>query len=507
MALIIKNGRVLDGSGGGAFDADILIEDGVIARVDTGIEIPGAEVIDAFGRTVTPGFIDIHRHCDIAPFTDAAFGKIELAQGITTVCAGNCGLASVPWAEDKSRGMRELLRPIIGEVSHTFGGYAEYVNALADARLPVNFMFLAACNMMQTAAQTENTQMPVSGFNYRSFTQRETAAFHAYLREALELGAKGVSIGLLYQPANNTPADELTRLLKPAEGSLLTAHIRSEGNYLLEAVDEVIGIAEQAGLRLHISHFKCTGVKNWRSLIYRAFERIENARAGGLRVTADFYPYDGAATSLLTLLPPAMGGDELRGLSTRAGRASFREQLRKDYPGGDNLALSIGWDRIFIGTESKSVAALADERGYAHPEDYVADMIAAGDMNAGVILYSMAQRDVDEIARLPWVSLISDALYGDGVSHPRKYGAFPKFIREYVLERGVLTLPQAISKMTDLPAKVLGINDRGRIAPGYRADICVFKPEDFKDKATWASPREIAQGMDAVLVNGLPHSI
>jgi N-acyl-D-amino-acid deacylase len=491
MALLIKNGCVLDGTGRDAFEADILTEDGVITRIGNGIELPGAEVIDASGKTVTPGFIDIHRHCDIAPFNDAEFGRLELAQGITTVCAGNCGLASVPWVEANSHDMRELLRPIIGDVSRTFGGYAEYVNALANARLPVNFEFLAAGNMIQTAAR-ELSDMP--------------AAFHAYLREALTLGAKGVSIGLLYQPANNTPSDELTRLLTPAAGSLLTAHIRSEGNYLLEAVDEVICIAVQAGLRLHISHFKCTGVKNWRSLIYRAVERIENARAAGLQVTADFYPYAGAATSLLTLLPPTMSGDELRNLTTEAGRASFREQLQKDYPGGDNLALSIGWDRIFTGSKNvpryKSIAALANERGYAYPEDYIADMIASGDMNAGVILYSMAQEDINEIARLPWVSLISDALYGGGVSHPRKCGAFPKFIREYVLERGVLPLPQAVSKMTDLPAKVLGITDRGRIAPGYNADICIFKPENLMDNATWASPNLQAQGMDTVLVNG-----
>ncbi len=482
MRRIIKGGRVLDGSGRDAFEADVLIEDGVIKKLVRGIDVADAEVIDAAGLTVTPGFVDIHRHCDVAPFADVDFGKLELAQGITSVCAGNCGLASVPWNDAHSANMRALLTPILGELSpdFTFKSYADYTAALAEKPLPLNFSFLAAGNMIQAAARGAGA-----------------IEAHVYLREALDAGAVGVSIGLLYEPAINSTSEELARLLEPAAGRLLTVHIRSEGNYLLEAVEEVIGVAEQVGMRLHISHLKCTGVKNWRSFIYRAIEKIETARAKGLSISADFYPYNGAATSLLTLLPPSVSGSpEL------CDKNFLREALAKDFPGGDNLALTLGWDRIYVASENKTIARLAEERGYDYPSDYVADMLAAGQENAGVILFSMAQEDIDEIARLPWTALISDALYGEGVTHPRLCGAFPKFIREHALERGVLSLPQAVHKMTALPASVLGFDGRGLIAERMRADICVFNPENFKDHATWDKPRLRATGMEYVLVNG-----
>ncbi len=511
MRTLLQGGQVLDGTGSQAFEANVLVEDGRIVDIAPGLAAEGALMLDATGKTVTPGFVDFHRHCDIAPLTRPDFGEIELAQGITTTAACNCGLAPVPCSDECRGEMYDFLEPIIGDIptDMIFREYADYVAALKQAPLRLNMAFLAGAGAIKTT---------VKGFANTPYTPGETARAQAYVRQAMEQGALGVSLGIMYQPELYSTPEEISQVIKPAAqyDGVLTTHIRGEGDSLVESVEEVIHIAQAAGLRLNISHFKATGIHNWRDKILKAMDRIEAARAKGQPVSADFYPYDGGSSMMQSLLPPSvLGGSNnemLRRLATAQGKAFLRQEIYKQHPGWDNMATSIGWERILVSSVTKpqhqayggkSISQVAQELGYADPADFVADLLVAEDGKVGVIVRSMSQEDVDHIARLPWTSLISDALYGGGGNpHPRLYGAFPKLIREYVLQRRVLTLPAAIHKMTGMPASRMGLADRGLLKPGYRADIAVFAPENLLDRATYTDPRQLSQGMDYVLVNG-----
>jgi N-acyl-D-aspartate/D-glutamate deacylase len=329
----------------------------------------------------------------------------------------------------------------------------------------------------------------------------------------------GLSFGIMYQPECYSTKQELIAMARPAgiAGGVLCTHIRGEGDSLADSVREMIEAAEAAGIPLNISHFKATGIKNWRSMIFRAIELIEEARAKGQPVTADFYPYDGGSTTLLSLIPPPVLEDTTAALfvklATSAGKESFRRELYKAQPGWDNMAVSIGWDRIIVSSVNlpqhnnycgKNIETIAREQNYTDPADLVCDLLVSEEGRVGIIVLSMAQEDIDEIARLPWTALISDSLYGGGAHpHPRLNGAFPKFLREYVRERKVLTMEQGIHKMTAMPAGRLGINKRGKLKSGYYADVLVFDPNQFTDHADYLHPMDQATGMDCVIVNGI----
>lgn len=510
MKTVVRGGQVVDGTGSPARQADILIEGDTIVAVFPGIDACEAQVIDARGKTVTPGFVDTHRHCDITPLTRPDFGEIELAQGITSVVAGNCGLSPVPSSPESRAALYAFLEPITGPVppGMAFASYDAYKAGLEGTSLPLHMGYLAAAGAVKTA---------VKGFVDTPYSEGEMKKAQAYVRQAMEAGALGVSLGIMYPPEVYSTREEMARVVAPAAayGALLTCHLRGEGDSLVASVQEAIDIAERAGLRLTISHFKATGRHNWRDQIFRAIEVIEQARAQGQEITADLYPYDGGSSTLLSLLPPALlqrGQEALfRELETEQGKALLRKALGADHPGWDNLARTIGWERILISSvtlpehqaySGRPVSELSGEQGQ-DPAGFIADLLCREQGRVGVVLRSMCQEDVDTIARLPWTALISDALYGGGKSpHPRLYGAFPKFLEEYVLQRKVLDLPIAVCKMTAMPAGRFGLRGRGLLLPGCKADLAIFDPGQLRAPATYARPRQPPLGMDRVMVGG-----
>lgn len=511
MKVLIRSGMVFDGTGGDGVLSDVLIDGDRISAVAGNIPAEDALVIEAEGRAVTPGFVDIHRHCDVAALTYDNFGEIELAQGITTTVVGNCGLAPLPASDNTRAEMYDFLEPVVGKIPANMGfkSYGDYLSELKSKGLPLNMGFLAAAGAVKTA---------VKGFSSSAYTTGELKTATGFIREAMMEGALGASLGIMYQPEVYSTVEELAEVVKPAAemGGILCAHIRGEGDSLVQSVGEVMEIAAIAGLPLHISHFKATGIKNWHDKIFKAIERIESARSTGRDISADFYPYDGGSTTIQSLLPPSLleNGNNamLKSLETRSGKDFLRKELNKPHAGWDNMAASIGWDRIIISSVSlpehldysgKSIAELAESSGFNELTDFVADLILTENGKTGIVVLSMSQDDIDEIARLPWSFLISDALYGGGKNpHPRLYGAFPKFLREYVFDRKILTLPDALKKMTSMPAKRVGISDRGQIKPGFKADVAVFVPESFKDRATYTNSRQLASGMEYVIING-----
>ncbi len=503
----VRGGLVYDGTSAPPARADVWVRDKKIMAVEPGAGGPGIPEMDAAGCVVTPGFVDMHRHCDAAPLRDPDFGHTELAQGITSALTGNCGLSPVPLDANRHKDFYEYLEPVVGKIpAHAcYNSYESYVHTLEQAALPLHLGFFAGIGAVRCA---------VKGFDPGPFAARELERAAALADAAMDAGACGASLGMMYRPECHTSLSEYDALLRPValRGGLLCAHIRGEGDSLVESVREVIGIARRAGVRLNISHFKATGIHNWRDKIFRAIECIETARAQGQEVTADFYPYDGGSTTLLSLLPPALAERPPQFFAGPAGAARLREELYRSHPGWDNMVASIGWERILISSaESEAYARYQGEtfvraarlHGCGDPADLMAEMLAQRNGSIGIIVLSMDWEDVRAVARLPYTALISDALYGGGQSpHPRLYGAFPKMLRRLVREEGTLSFEQAIHKMTAMPAGRARLRGRGILQPGAAADILIFRPEAFTDTATYAAPKQRAVGMRQVYVDG-----
>lgn len=512
MMYLLKNGNIIDGSGLPMFTADVLIADGVIKEIGTGINAENCKVIDATGCVITPGFIDIHRHSDVAPLRDPSFGEIELRQGITTVIAGNCGLGPAPAPENIRRQLYDYLEPVIGEVPSgiSFNNFTDYVALMTQKKLPLNMGFLAGADSIKAA---------VKGFSSTPYTKEELDKAASYMAEAMEVGAYGGSLGIMYLPECYSTKSEMAHVVKPIAkyDGILSTHIRGEGDSLVQSVEEVIDIAKSAGVRLNISHFKATGIKNWNSLIFKAIDLIEKARNEGFPVTVDFYPYDGGSTTLQSLLPPSVMESDpdstLRTLATKEGKERFLSSIYGENPGWDNMAVSIGWDRILICSvtleedlfmQGKDIKTLSDSLGYDDPAEFVADLYVKEKGKVGIIVLSMSERDVEEVARLPYSVLISDSLYGGGKPHPRLFGSFPRFLRLFSMERAVLGYEEAVRKMTALPAERMGLSNRGRISKGCVADILIFKKESFMDNADYSGRTDLATGMKYVFIGGNP---
>ncbi|MBS6646118.1 MAG: amidohydrolase family protein [Clostridiaceae bacterium] len=509
--LLIKNGMVYDGTGSAGRLADVLVEGDRIAQVGEHLPCDGDQVINAEGYAVTPGFIDIHRHCDIAPFTDPDFGKLELAQGITSAVAGNCGLSLVPTSEMSRQKVYDYIEPVVGRIprSMAFEDYGAYTEALRRQSLPLNMGFLAGAGAVKSA---------VKGFSRAPFTGKEMEQAAWFVNEAMEQGAFGMSIGIMYQPECYSTQEDYIELVKPVakRDGILCTHIRGEGDSLVESVSEVIGIAKASGVRLNISHLKATGISNWNNRIWKAVDKIEEARAQGVEVTADFYPYTGGATTLLSLFPPSVLGEDtqqtVKFMETEAGKRKLKEELRRQHQGWDNMAASIGWERILISSVSRPEHAayqgrtakeVSESLGYDSVEDFIADLTVSEEGKVGIIVLSMSMEDVEQIAKLPYTILISDSLYGGGGNpHPRLYGAFPRFIREMVLEKKIMPLEQGIRKMTGLPAQRMKMNKKGILASGCDADILVFKPEELRDRSDYSCSGKLSEGIAWTVLGG-----
>jgi N-acyl-D-amino-acid deacylase len=509
--LFIHGGTLIDGTGNPPHRGDLLVEDGIIQAV--GI-IPAPDQsralrIDGSGRIVCPGFIDLHRHCDTAVFGED-FGFIELSQGITSCVAGNCGMSPVPNRGATRSQMQNYLQPCLGLFDQeNFTTHGEYLARLRSVPLPLNMGFFAGMGAIRIAAK---------GFGAEPFSRSEMENARALLEEALDAGAFGMSIGLMYVPELYSSEEEIAALASVMKGGrgILCAHMRHETEKLRSAVQEVISIAKQAEVPLEISHFKAAGVKAWGRVLSETIELIEAERAKGMDITVDFYPYSYGSSTMMQMLPPgylSAGIDEaVAGLNNPANVQKIRRLLEEGEPGWDNLSKTIGWDRTIISSVSlkenekflgKTVSACVNEFGYADEADFVAQLMYSEDGKVAIINQSMSQEDIDTIARLPYSSLISDSLYGDMKRpHPRLTGAFPRFLQDFVRDRKVLDLETGIRKMSALPAGRLGLNDRGLLKPGHRADILVFAQDQFRDTSTLLAPAGTAVGLDYVFIKG-----
>lgn len=488
---LIKNADIYDGTGEKPYCGDILFDKDKILEISPKISAEDIQVIDARGKCVTPGFIDAHRHCDLAALFDPEFGKAELLQGITTAICGNCGLSPAP----SSKEILDYIEPCLGSAGGAvcdFPTVSAYISELEKRRLPINLGVLAASGTI--SAKTK-------GYGARSFSEKQLLGACEYIDDAMDAGALGLSCGIMYDPECYTSPDEFTAMAKAAarHGGYLTAHIRGEGNSLIQSIKEVIGISSRAEIPLNISHFKVTGIKSWGHGIDSAIELIDTAG----NVTVDAYPYTAGSTTIMSLLPPTV---------TDINDLDFlKAELQREHKDWDNMVSSIGWENIVISSTitpghrkycGMSFANAAEAAG-TEPHILMSELIRSNRGKVGVILMSMDQKDVNKVLALPYCSVISDALYGGGdMPHPRLYGAFPRIIKKCVMQDKLLSLEEAIKKMTALPAKRLGLHNTGVLCSGYQADILIFDKDKISDNATFFSPKEFASGIDNIFLAG-----
>ena len=509
MDYLIKNGLIYDGSGNKPYKSDILIQQDKIADVGHEINNESVEIIDAHGFIVTPGFIDIHRHCDIAVLKPG-FGHLEIAQGITYAVAGNCGLSAVPCNPPFKDLLNEHLQFGLGralpDMPHTFN---EYTEKIKNKQMPINLGLLIGTGTIRVA---------LKGFDKSPFSKNELYQGAAFIDEALSMGALGASLGIMYFPEYYNTAEDYIQLLKPVakKGGFVAVHVRGEGDSLVSSIEEAILIGKMAEVPIHISHFKSCGANNWNDKIHISIEKIEKARNSGQDVTVEFYPYDCGSTSLLTMVPPSFLNEgavsAIDSLKDKTNVAKLRDEMYKKHPGWDNFTLTLGWERIVISSLTnehnkkyigKTVAEITKEYGFYDEVEFAAYLLHDEKGKIVIINKSMCQKDIETIARLPYSLVVSDAMYGgEGSPHPRLHGAFPKIIREFVNEKNILSLEQAIHKMTCLPAKRMNKSSKGLIKKGFDADLLIFDPNNFKDKATYEKSEIMAEGLYLTFVGG-----
>ncbi len=493
--IVVRHGKVIDGSGKPAFTADVAIKDGRIVAVGV-VKGSGAREIEARGRYVAPGFIDMMDQSGEA-LLKAGAGENKLRMGVTTVIAGEGG---TPVEADKIAG---------------------YFTTLEKQGIMLNF---------GTSYSVVQPRLLVMGDKAGTPTPEQLARMQAEVKTAMAAGVFGVTSALIYPPMSFMSTAEITALAKPAGacGGFYSTHMRDEGKDLVKAIDEAIAIGAGSGTKVEIYHLKAAWAPSWGKLMPQAIKTMADARARGVDVAADMYVYPAGGTGLDITVPNWVWADGvetgLKRLRDPEVRAKMKAQLAAgSLPGWSNLIVaSGGWDHVMLANafnprwdkyRYKMMGDIARAEG-RDPADIAWDIILESDpSNRPMALYfQMSEEDIGTALKADFVSIGSDAAstlkYGDfdaiGLPHPRSYGNFPRVIAQYVRRTHVLGLEQAVRKMTGWPATRMGLADRGFVRPGMHADLVVFDYANLDDVASYQNPTTAPKGIETVLVNGQP---
>jgi N-acyl-D-amino-acid deacylase len=496
--IVIKNGRVLDGTGNPWYYADIGVEKGKITEIG---RLDDAEkMIDASGHIVAPGFIDIHSHSDLTVLIDP-MAQSKIRQGVTTEVIGQCGNSAAPmndWVRDYRNKYNRNQVPDDFELNwSTMKSYMDLVDKQGSA---VNIAPVVGHGTIR---------MNIMGYENREPSTSELDDMRGLIRETMKYGAWGMSTGLIYPPSVYGKQPEITELAKVVSefDGVYFSHIRGEGDTLLDAVTEACEIGRDSGTRVQIAHFKASGRNNW-GKTKQSLALVHKYREEGVEVTFDQYPYIASSTGLASLLPHWSHEGGASKLMEYLGDPAMREKMAAD------MNIRYHWDELLVTNaknhpqyNGKNLQQVAEMMG-KEPLTAYFDLLEMENTQVPSVMFGMNEEDVRRVMQSPYMMVGSDGsaiapegIWEKNVPHPRLYGTFPRVIGYYVRE-GVLPLQEAVRKMTGAPAQKLGFRDRGLIKKGMRADITVFDPEKVEDVATFTDPQRYAAGIPYVIVNG-----
>jgi N-acyl-D-amino-acid deacylase len=508
--LKIEGALVIDGTGRAGSRSDVGIRGESIAVIGDLSREPASRVLNASGRVLAPGFIDMHSHSDWRLWGNRR-AESKIRQGVTTEVVGNCGFSPAPTSTDFLEEMRRFALYVPAGMDFSWRSVGDYLRTFDRGGTALNVVQLVGHGTLRVAAM---------GFARRPPTSAELTAMQRMLGDAMEDGAWGLSTGLIYAPGSYATTEEIVSLARVAarQRGFYASHIRGEGATLLTAVNEAIRIGREGELPVQISHVKAAGRPNW-GKIGEALDLIDAARAEGLDVMGDVYPYTASSTSLRTLLPDWVlegGVDAMLGrLEDPATRGRIRKELEAPPVAGQSLLDRVGWDSVMIAwcpkrkdAEGRRITEIAAARRL-DPLEAVFELLRDAQGVASMILFQLDEADLRRALSHPQVMIGSDgsalATTGEmsaGKPHPRSYGTFPRVLGHYAREQRVLSLAEAVHKMTGLPARRLGVRDRGVIRVGARADLVVFDARRIADQATYDDPHRYPAGVEHVLVNG-----
>ena len=509
-SLLIRGGTVVDGSGAPARQADVAVEGERIAAVAPRLEGAAERVVDARGYTVTPGFIDMHSHSDLFYFACPS-AESKIRQGVTTEVVGMCSFSQAPLRPDQRDIVRGWAGGIGASLDLRWETFAQYLDALRAIRPSVNVAHFVGHGALRIAAM---------GFEARPAGPDDLRGMQRLLGEAMDAGAFGFSTGLVYAPSAYSNTEELIALARSiaSRGGYYFSHIRGESSMLLDSINEAIRIGEEAGVGVQVSHVKASGRENWPK-IDAALRLFETARARGVDVAGDVYPYNAGSTKLDNMMPAwAHDGGTGRLLERLADRATRRRIIEECLIDGERWGTvsqgGIGFDQVFIATcrrrelEGLNLAQIARQSGMA-PAEALMNLLLEEKCTVGMVSFSQSIDNVAKVLAHPALMIGSDSipLYegeGDrpGKPHPRTYGTFPRVLGEYARDRRLFSLETAVHKMTGMAAARIGLRDRGRLQPGHFADITVIDAASVKDESTYPEPHRYPSGIPYVLVNG-----
>jgi N-acyl-D-amino-acid deacylase len=508
--LVIRNGVIYNGHGGTPFVGDVAIDGDSIAAIGILNSVRGRTEIDANGLAVAPGFINMLSWANTSLIEDGR-SQSDIRQGVTLEVLGE-GSSMGPLSEAMKEETLEQQGDIRYDIEWTT--LDEYLQHLVRRGVSPNVASFVGATTVR---------IHVMGYEDRPSTSDELERMRGLVQHAMEDGAIGLSSALIYSPACYAAPDELVALAEIAAryDGLYISHIRNEGGRLLEAIDELIEVARTTGAAAEIYHLKVSGQSNWHKLD-QVIAKIEAARAEGLRITADMYTYPASSTGLDATMPPWVQEGGHRTWIERLKDPAIRDRVKQEM-----ITPGDGWDNSYLAAGSpqnillvrfkndalkpvtgKTLAEVAALRGTS-PEETAMDLVIEDDSNVGCVFFTMSEENVRRQIALPWVSFGSDgtSLASEGIflkssTHPRSYGTFARLLGKYVREEEVISLAEAIRRLTWLPAQNLKLQRRGALSVGYFADVVVFDPDTIRDHATFDKPHQYATGMVHVLVNG-----
>lgn len=512
-SLKLENGYVVDGSGQPMFKGNVVVGGDRIIDVsgsDLGV---AEETVNISGLILSPGFIDMHSHSDLSLLKNP-HAESMIRQGVTTEVIGNCGISVAPVEDETKSQLLGYASPLLGveDIPVAWRGFGEYLSYMEKAGSALNVTPLVGHGTIRIA---------VMGFDDREPSQEELQGMRDLVGKAMEEGAFGMSSGLIYPPGCYARTPELVELCKVVAGlgGIYSTHIRGEGKTLLDAVKEAIETGQEAGVSVEVSHHKAAGEHVW-GMVETTLEMMDEARREGADINCDNYPYTAGWTKLTAVLPDWVKVGGVGDLIKRLRDDEVRERLRREIEGGlpgwsSYYKASGGWDGIMIcqtrgntALEGKTISEVAKERG-ADPYDVLFDLLVEEEAAPRAVFFMMSEDDVIKVFKHPSTMIGSDGIavspggeLGRGNPHPRFYGTFPRVIARYVREKAILSLEEAVRKMTSLPAGKLGLNGRGRIVSGAKADLVIFDYKKIKDRATYQDPHQFPEGIVHVIVNG-----